>query len=70
MEIGTEAAQFLEKEYLNGIFGAVCMGKKYYVQYCKRSFSVQFCNIYCTEKMSFSMQVRNTVQCIAKFLTA
>jgi hypothetical protein len=26
VEIGTEAAQFPEKEYLNGIFVAVCIG--------------------------------------------
>ncbi len=25
VEIGTEAAQFLEKEYINGIFVAVCI---------------------------------------------
>jgi hypothetical protein len=28
VEIGTEAAQFLEKEYINGIFLAVCVAGK------------------------------------------
>ncbi len=27
VEIGTEAAQFPEKEYINGIFLAVCIGR-------------------------------------------
>ncbi len=31
VEIGTEAMQFPEKEYWNGIFVAVCMRKKYNV---------------------------------------
>ncbi len=31
VEIGTEAAQFPEKEYINGIFVAVCHPQRYEV---------------------------------------
>jgi hypothetical protein len=34
VEIGTEAAQFLEKEYINGIFIAVCYMLQDSKQYC------------------------------------
>jgi hypothetical protein len=36
VEIGTEAAKFPEKEYINGIFLAVCI--KYWATRCREKY--------------------------------
>ncbi len=39
VEIGTEAAQFPQKKYLNGIFLAVCFRNRNVYVHCKKKLS-------------------------------
>jgi hypothetical protein len=57
VEIGTEAAHFTEKEYINGIFVAVCAVPKsktvawYVIFWCKCCFN-KSCSMYTPKKRS------------------